>query len=82
MKTLEDRIKIEYYRLSSKWDVEPSYLHVHPSFVKKMRMKYCNGLRHYIDEEENTYRYMGMIIKRSLDINEDEFILSFNKYQL
>lgn len=84
METLEDKITIEYYRLSSKLGFEPSYLHVHPSFVQKIKMKYCNDLRYYIEigEKENTYKYMGMTIKRSLDIKEDEFILSFNKYQL
>ena len=90
MKTLEEQIQVEYYRLSAKLGCYPSYLHVHPSFVNKMISTYSiYGLLQIDDyyllqtnENKKIYKYMGMFIKRSLDINEDEFILSFNKYQL
>jgi len=90
METLEEQIHVEYYRLADKLGCYPLYLHVHPSFVKKMIRKYSIYGKLQIDdyyllqtnENKKIYKYMGMIIKRSLDINEDEFILSFNKYQL
>lgn len=82
METLEDKITIEYYRLAGKLGFYPSYLHVHPSFVNKMISKYYIYGKLQINEKENTYKYMGMTIKRSLDIKEDDFLLSFDKYEL
>ena len=80
METLEDRIHLEYYRLASKLGVYPDFIHVNPNFINYLINKY--PLFGRFGKEEDTYQYMGMDIKRSLDIKEDEFILSFNKYNL
>lgn len=82
METLEEQIQVEYYRLYAKLGCSPSYLHVNPSFVKKMIRNYSIYVELQINGNKQTYKYMGMTIKRSLDINEDEFLLSFDKYQL
>ena len=79
MKSLEEKIKSEYCRLVAKTGYYPSFLHVHPKFVEYLvNENVYYGFNRYGD----FLKYMGMDIKRSLDIKENEFVLSFSKYDL
>lgn len=77
MKSLEEKIKTEYYRLAEKTGAYPSYLHISQGFYNYL-LRNCEEMHLSMDFK----KYMDMTIKRSLDINDDEFLLSFNKYDL
>lgn len=77
MEQLEEQIKREYYRLAEKTGVYPSYLHISQEFYNYL-LRNCKEMHLSMDFK----RYMGMIIKRSLDLDETEFLLSFNRYNL
>lgn len=83
MEKLEEQIQIEYYRLSARTGVYPTFLHVHPRFIHELRAKYSIYGEVETDSEGNTtFKYKGMKVIRSLDLKEEEFLLSFNKYDL
>lgn len=83
METLEKRIQDKFYRLTSLIGINPTYLIVNPKFVKYLLDKYDIE---YSDIEEhlskNKTNYIGMDIKRSEDIEEDDFLLSFHNLDL
>lgn len=83
MEKLEEQIQIEYYRLLARTGIYPTFLHVHPRFIHELIAKYSIYGEMKRDAEGNTtFEYMGMKVIRSLDLKEEEFLLSFNKYDL
>ena len=77
MEKIEEQIKTEYYRLAEKTGIYPSYLHISQDFYNYL-LRNCKEMHLIMDFK----KYMGMTIKRSLDLEDNEFLLSFDKYQL